>query len=218
MSMLLIPPTTGWTATDLAQRFGPMPLWRFCFDPPAGEATEDDVERLDAHYDLHCELIDGVLVRKTMGSFESVVAIEIASILRNYVKPRKLGWVLGEAGMLRLWPGRVRIPGVSFISRDQPADGAFPRDQRIADLYPDLAVEVLSDSNTKEEMSEKRSDCFQSGARLLWIIDPSTKTAEVYTAMDEHSSIPQHGVLSGDPVLPELTIPLANVFNIDGPI
>lgn len=216
MSALLDPPRTVWTATDLARRFGSMPLWRFCFDPPPGEATEADVDRLDVHHDIHCELIDGVLVRKTMGSFESILACELIGLLRDFVKPRKLGWVLGEAGMLRLWPGRVRIPDVSFISRDQTPDGKFPQDQAIADLYPDLAIEVLSNSNTDEEMTEKRSDYFQAGTRLVWIIDPVKKTAEIYTAVDEHHTIALEGALTGDPVLPGLTIPLATVFDVDG--
>lgn len=218
MSSLLTPPATGWTATDLARRFGPMPLWRFCFDPPPGEATEDDVERLDVHHDIHCELVDGVLVRKTMSSFASLLATRLATILNLFVLPRHLGWVLGADGMLRLWPGRVRIPDVSFISRDQSPDGQFPRMPAIADLFPDLAVEVLSDSNTDEEMTEKRSDYFQAGTRLVWIIDPKTKTAEVYTAVDQRRSIPTDGVLFGEPVLPGLTIPLATVFDIDGAI
>lgn len=218
MSALLTPPATGWTAADLAKRFGPMPLKRFWFDPPAGEATEDDVERLDAHHDIHCELVDGVLIRKTMSSFESLVGMRILTILNVYVLSKNLGWVLGEAGMLRLWPGRVRIPDVSFISKDQTPDGQFPRKPAIADLYPDLAVEVLSDSNTDEEMAEKRSDYFQAGTRLVWIIDPKTKSAEVYTALDQHQTIPANGALAGDPVLPGLTIPLATVFDVDGSI
>lgn len=216
MSALLDPPQTVWTATDLARRFGPMPLWRFCFDPPPGEATEDDVDRLDVHHDLHCELIDGVLVRKTMSSYESLIGMWLVTMMNLFVLPRKLGWILGEAGMLRLWPGRVRIPDVSFISRDQTPGGRFPQDQRIAELHPDLAVEVLSESNTDEEMAEKRSDYFQSGTRLVWIIDPAKKTAEIYTAVDEHHTIAIDGVLTGDPVLHGLTIPLATVFDVDG--
>ena len=195
-----------------------MPLWRFCFDPAPGEATEDDVDRLETQHDLHCELIDGVLVRKTMGNYESLLAIEIAALLREFVKPRKLGWVLGEAGMLRLWPGRVRIPDVSFISRTQTPDGRFPQEQRIADLHPDLAVEILSPANTDEEMSEKRRDYFQSGTRLVWIIDPVKKTAEMYTAADQRTAIDLDGVLTGEPALAGLTIPLKTVFDVDGPV
>ncbi len=102
MSAVLETPQTTWTATDLARRFGAMPLWRFCFDPAPGEATEDDVDRFETQHDLHFELVDGVLVRKTMGSYESLLGIRIATLLNLFVLPKKLGWVLGEAGMLRL--------------------------------------------------------------------------------------------------------------------
>lgn len=207
---------TPWTVADLSRRFGAMPVWRFCFDPPPGAATEDDVERFDVHHDLHYELIDGVLVRKPMSSFESLLSMRLVTILNLFVLPRKLGWILGEAGMLRLWPGRIRIPDVSYISRAQTVDGNYPRNQPIADLFPDLAVEVLSPSNTAEEMEEKLSDYFQSGTRLVWIIDPATKTAEAWTAVDQQTAIPADGLLTGEPVLPGLSIPLAKVFDIDG--
>jgi Uma2 family endonuclease len=215
MSSLLDRPTTAWTATDLARRFGPMPLWRFCFDPPPGEAVEEDVDRLETHHQLLYELVDGVLVRKTMSSYESLLAMRVATLLNLFILPRALGWVLGPDGMLRLWPGRVRIPDVSFISREQTPDGRFPQDQRIADLHPDLAVEILSDANTDEEMSEKRSDYFQSGTRLVWVIDPKTRSAEIFTSPDLKQTIEPDGVLTGEPVLPGLTIPLAKVFDID---
>jgi len=218
MSALIDSPASNWTATELARRFGPMPLARFCFDPPPGEATEDDVDRLDVHHDIHCELIDGVLVRKIMSSFESLIGMRLLTIMNVYVLSHKLGWVLGEAGMLRLWPGRVRIPDVSFISRTQTPEGRFPREQRIADLHPDLAIEILSDSNTDEEMSEKRADYFQAGTRLIWIIDPKQKTAEIYTALDAHRTIGIEGTLTGEPVLPGFSVALAHVFDVDGVI
>ena len=63
------------------------------------------------------ELIDGVLVEKVMGYWESMLAIELAGLLREYIKPRKLGTLAGEGGMLLLSPGLVRIPDLSFISR-----------------------------------------------------------------------------------------------------
>ena len=63
------------------------------------------------------ELIDGVLVEKVLGYWESVLAIELARILGNFVRRRKLGTLAGDAGMLRLSPGLMRIPDPSFISQ-----------------------------------------------------------------------------------------------------
>lgn len=208
------PPAVSWTLAELATRFGPMPAWRILSDPPPGEASEDDVIRLHAENKQLCELVDSVLVRKTMGAYESAVGVILATYLLQFVKPRKLGIVLGEAGMLQLWPGRIRIPDVCFISKDQLPDGQLPRRPAIPDLYPDLAVEVLSESNTTAEMTEKLHDYFQAGTRLVWYIDPSKRQAEVYTSIEEKSMVMETGSLTGEPVLPGLTIPLAEVLNV----
>lgn len=205
----------AWTLSELLKRFGPMPAYRFMTGYPIGEATEEDVDELQIRTKMLAELVDGVLVRKAVGSYESIVAMEIAAVIHAFVKKHKLGWVLGSDGMLRLWPGRVRIPDACFIAKTQTPDGKFPRHERIATLYPDLAVEVLSDSNTREEMHEKLRDDFQAGTRLVWYVDPLTKTAAVYTAVDRVTTIPSEGVLTGEPVLPGLSIPLKDVFDVE---
>ncbi len=56
----------GWTAVDLVERFGDIPLSRIVRDPPPGTATEQDVIDLDGHQDRLCELVDGTLVEKTV--------------------------------------------------------------------------------------------------------------------------------------------------------
>ena len=56
----------GWTAVDLVERFGAIPLSRVVQHPPPGIATEQDVIDLDDHQDRLCELVDGTLVEKTV--------------------------------------------------------------------------------------------------------------------------------------------------------
>lgn len=214
----LIEAAIDWTVADLHQRFGPMRLSRICFEPPPGRATEEDIDDLEQRTNRLFELVDGALVEKTMGSYESLVGGEVYARLREFVRRHRLGWVLPSDGMLRLWPGRVRIPDACFISREQTPDGRFPRQERIASLYPDLAVEVLSDSNTREEMDEKLRDYFQSGTRLVWYIDPRTQSAEIFTSVDRKTTVFSDGQLTGDPVLPGLTIPLKDLFDVDGPL
>lgn len=74
-----------------------------------------------------CELVDGTLVEKPMGWEESAIAGLIIHFLVSFTKPRRLGTVLGADGMLRLVPGLVRVPDVSFLrgasSRDISAVG-----------------------------------------------------------------------------------------------
>jgi len=195
-----------------------MPLSRFVFDPTPGTATEEDVHRIQRETREVCELVDGVLIRKSMSTYESILAIRVCTLLNLFVLPRRLGWVLGEAGMLTLWPGRICIPDATFISREQTPNGKFPKDERVAELYPDLAIEVLSDSNTREEIDEKLQDYFRSGTRLAWIIDPRKHSAKIYTSFNDPLTIGEEGTLSGEPVLPGFSMSLATVFDIDGPL
>ena len=52
----------------------------------------------------------------------------------------------------------------------------------IPDLDPDLAVEILSESNTPAEIRRKLGEYFDAGVRLAWLIDPRKRTARVYTS------------------------------------
>ena len=77
---------------------------------------------------------------------------------------------------------------------------------------PDLAVEVLSPSNTRREMERKLAEYFAAGVRLAWLIDAAAQTAEVYTSPTEFVAIPRDGQLDGHDVLPGLRIELASLF------
>src|SRR5262245_48364860 len=100
MSMATIVRESSLTVADLADMFGPIPDCRIRRDPPPGKATERDVLAIHAQEKRLCELIDGVLVEKTMGYEESVIAIELARLIGNFVARRKAGLVAGEGGML----------------------------------------------------------------------------------------------------------------------
>lgn len=200
-----------WDAVRLAERFGPIPLDRICMDPPPGRGTEEDVIQFNEHGNRLFELIDGVLVEKTMGAYESMVAVEIAALLRNWVKPRKLGAVLGADGMLKLAVGLIRIPDVAFLSRDKFPRGRFPRDKALR-LAPDLAVEVLSESNTKKEMAEKLRDYFSAGCRLVWYVDPEPREVRVFISPDSSQLVTLDGSLDGGDVLPGFSVKLRDIF------
>jgi Uma2 family endonuclease len=161
--------------------------------------------------DRLCELIDGTLVEKTMGTPESYIAFELGFALRVYLTKHDIGFVYGADGLIQLRPRRVRVPDVSFTSWLKRPDRTVPSDP-ISDLAPDLAVEVLSPGNTRREMTRKLKDYFKGGVRLVWIIDPKSRTAEVYTGADDMTAIEESGSLDGADVLPGFTLPLAKLF------
>ena len=210
MTTAVLPETTmDWTAADLGERFGKMPLWRIRLNP--FPATEEDVLNIHAKEGRWCELFDGVLVEKTMGYRESLLAVALAAYLRAFVQPRRLGKVAGADGTIRLFPGMVRIPDVSFISWNSLPGRQLPREQ-IPTLAPDLAVEVLSPGNTAQEMERKRGEYFGHGVRLLWIVDPLARTITVYTDPATSVILRVGQTLDGGNVLPGFTLALADLF------
>src|SRR6266849_6986317 len=169
---------------DVLARLGDIPPERIRLRPPPGTATEEDAIHSKARSGCLCELIDGTLVANPMGYFESLGAIEVAYFLRTFLAQHDLGFVLGADGMMRVEPGQVREPDVSFFSWDHFPNRVLPPGA-ILDLTPDLAVEVLSPSNTKAEMARKRREYFFGGTRLVWEVDPEKRTVRVYTAPAE---------------------------------
>jgi Uma2 family endonuclease len=205
------PPATDWTAADLLDRFGPIALRRIRLDPAPGTATEQDVLDIHTREDRLYELVDGVLVEKAMGLQESFLAALIIQILGPFVRRHDLGFVLGADGMARLAPGLIRIPDVSFVSWVRVPARRVPKTPMLR-LAPDLAVEVLSPSDTAKEMERKLEDYFDAGVRLVWHIDPRQRSARVFTAADGGTPVKEDESLSGDPVLPGFTLSLRELF------
>jgi len=198
---------------DLLARLGDIPAERLRVPPAPGTATEEDVlAALRMPQKRICELIDGVLVEKAMGYRESQLAIYIAMLLDAFVRPQNLGIISGADGMMRPFVGRIRIPDVGFTSWGRFPNRRRPR-QPVPDITPDLAIEVLSDSNTPAEMRLKREDYIRGGTRLVWIIDPDARTVAVYTQVDPPDRVLRVGdTLTGDPVLPGFALVLADFF------
>lgn len=184
------------TLADLLARLGDIPLERVRLHPAPGTATEDDVLAPPGEAKRLCELVDGVLVEKPIGFYESRLAAVLIRLLEEFVASRDLGIVLGADATLRLERGIVRLPDVSFISWDRFPGRRLPSEP-VPDLCPDLAVEILSSGNTQREMQRKLREYFAAGARLVWYIDPESRTAKTYASVDDETDVPEDGILDG---------------------
>jgi Uma2 family endonuclease len=199
------------TMAELLERIGDVAPHRIRLRPPPGMATERDLIRIHNRTDRLYELVDGVLVEKVMGYGEASLAFHLGRLLGNFVAEHNLGNLAGADGAMRLMPGLVRIPDISLVSWDRLPGRKIPR-VPIAGLAPDLAIEVLSESNTKTEMERKLKDYFLSGVRLVWFVDMERRTVEVFTAPDESVLLTEEQTLDGGDVVPGLALPLRDVF------
>ena len=197
------------TLADVIRRLGGIDPERILARPAPGTATLADVSRLRAQERL-LELIDGTLVRKIMGFRESLLASYLIAVLYPFVRQANLGVVTAPDGLLELAPNRIRIPDVAFLSWAR-LGGQIPQEP-IPAVVPDLAIEILSESNTTAEMRLKRENYFTAGVRVVWEIDPTQRLARVYSDVDAFVTLAEGDCLDGGAILPGFTLPLAHLF------
>lgn len=200
-----------WTIADLQAHLGDIPVERIRLFPPPGCATKADVLEIEDREDRLCELENGILVEKPMVWYESLLASLLSHKINVYLEDHDIGQVLGADGSLRILPGVVKVPDVSFISWARFPEERLGR-RPIPALIPYLAVEVLSDTNTAKEMEAKLHRYFESGVQLVWYIDPESRTAVVYKSPTDVLNVDEDGQLEGGDVWPGFSLSLHWLF------
>ena len=159
-----------------------------------------------------CELVRGELIMVTPAGYaHGNIEIRIARALANFVEPAGLGDVLGaETGFhIASDPDTVRAPDVAFVRAERvPSE----KPQGFFEGAPDLAVEVLSPNDRASEVNAKVHDWLDAGCRMVWVVDPATKTVLVYRSRTQIVVLGASDTLPGDDVLPGFSLPLAEIF------
>jgi len=142
----------------------------------------------------------------------SVLAARIAGFLVGYVDERDLGYVTGADGGFQLGPRTVRLPDAAFISKER----AGGLEGSVFGGAPDLAVEVISESETPRDVLDKARAYLDAGAQMVWTVYPDAQVVDVYRRSADGGmivdTIGADGTLSGLPALPGFTLPLADLF------
>jgi Uma2 family endonuclease len=204
--------TNGWlTLADVLHDLGGVSPKRIRLRPPPGKATEADLIRIQAHEKRHYELVDGVLVEKVMGAPQACVTSDLIFSVKLFLRENDLGFVMTPDGPTRLLERLVRMPDLSFVSWERMPTREYPATP-IAGVVPNLAVEVLSEGNTRREMERKLKEYFLAGVELVWVVDPYKRTVAVYTAPDRVATLTEGDVLDGGSVLPGFKLPVKDLF------
>jgi Uma2 family endonuclease len=179
---------------------------------PTRQLSIEEFERLDEP-GYRIELSNGRLVREPLaGHTHGRIASRIDFLLRQFVQQGDLGEVYGaETGFVLNREARiVRGPDVAFVSRerilpDLPEHGYFPGP-------PDLAVEVVSPTNTASLLQAKILDYLRAGVRLVWVVYPETRTISEHSSLAQSRFLGAGDELDGGSLLPGLRVPIDEVF------
>jgi Uma2 family endonuclease len=158
------------------------------------------------------ELVDGEVVDMGNSGMEHGYVASILNILvGGYVLSQKLGVVCDSSTAFAMKTGNKRSPDFSFVSKDR-LQGVRRLTKGFFQGAPDLAVEVISPSNTFEEIHNKLVEYFENGCRLAWVINPDEQSVLVYRQPQPDRLLKVTDALSGEEVIPGFELPVAELF------
>jgi Uma2 family endonuclease len=162
---------------------------------------------------LRHELIRGELTTMApAGSHHGIVALRIAAALFVHVNAKNLGVTFAaETGFkIASNPDTVRAPDAAFVGQERfeqtgPTDRFWPGP-------PDLAVEVVSPSDSYAEVQDKVFDWLEAGTRMVVVADPRKRVVTVYRSLADIKVLTERDHLDGGDVVPGWNLPVAAIF------
>lgn len=160
------------------------------------------------------ELVRGILRKMPpTGKKHGSVTANITVPLGQHVRVNHLGKIYGaETGFkIASNPDTVRAPDVSFLSQK--------REVEIGDIEgfipgaPDLAVEVISPSDSYSEVEEKVLEWLEAGTRMVFVANPRKKTLTVSRSRADIKVLTEDDTLSGEDVVPGWLLPVKGIFD-----
>jgi len=176
--------------------------------------TEDEVMAPEVvNEDRLYEFVDGRRSEKSVGYREILLANRLCFFINKMILEQGLGIAAVEALIDLGQAGRSQLrPDLAFVSADrwpvdspETAENAWP-------VVPDLAVEVVSPTNTAQEIEDKTVAYLAAGVRLVWIIYPTTGRIYAHEGLTAVRVITRDGELDGGAVLPGFRLPMSKLF------
>jgi Uma2 family endonuclease len=173
--------------------------------------TLEEYARLDEPDERYVsELVRGVVVREPRpGDPHGLVQACVVSVLRVWAKSVGARVTVESGYILSDDPPTLRGPDVAVVlvprkTHDQP--GNWVRGA------PDVAVEVLSPSDTSSAMQEKVLDYLNAGSKLVWLVDPRARTVTVVRPDGSARLLRSREILEGESALEGFSVPVAELF------
>ncbi|MCX7049158.1 MAG: Uma2 family endonuclease [Candidatus Sumerlaeota bacterium] len=179
-------------------------------NPAMTAYTAEDFWQFASKDDYWGELIEGEVFDLTPPGFEhGMISGKITKKVGHFAEINKLGEILTDCGfILTRNPDSVRAPDVSFIRAEKIAKARTPR---FSEIPPDLAVEVISPSDSYSAVVKKARMYLQAGVEEVWIVSLSTRTIEIFRSLTESKIIDEFGAIES-PLLPGLSLPVREIF------
>jgi Uma2 family endonuclease len=182
-------------------------------EPPRKVWTEIEIQALPNDGYIH-EVVNGDLVMSPKNNFEHEhIGTRLLTALENFNQAHRLGAVLGSNFGCWMQNRNCRAPDISFIPKARLRSLGFtPSTRTFLPGAPDLAVEILSPSNSRSEIDSRLKDFFASGTQISWIINPDAECVEICHSPIDRKLVGSGAMLDGEHLLPGFQFPIADLF------
>lgn len=175
--------------------------------------TADELFDLSAG-DGRFELIEGEVYPMTPGGGEhGAISFDVGMVVGPFVRKHKLGRMFtNETGFLiQRKPDTVLAPDLAFVRQERIDILGLP--VKFFPEPPALVVEVVSPSDTVDEVDAKMLRWLRAGVELGLVIHPRVRTVTVYCAVDNIRVLTEKDVFDGEPVLPGFSCRVSDFFS-----
>jgi Uma2 family endonuclease len=176
--------------------------------------TAEDLWKMPEVPGKRYELVNGELVEMPgAGGQHMAMVVFIFEVLKAFVVEHDLGIVYpdGLAYIIARNPDRVRIPDVSFVTHERVPEGGPP--EGFWPVAPNLAVEVVSPSDSAGDLHYKVRDYLTSGVELVWVVWPKSQVVSVHTPGAAVRELELHDELVGGDLLPGFRVRVSELFD-----
>jgi Uma2 family endonuclease len=174
--------------------------------------TIEEFERMEDPPEYRLELVGGTLVREPQpGALHGMVAANVFHALNAHCRAHRSGMVLVEAGYALGPRGLVRRPDASLLLAANLPEEGMP--EGVWRGPPDLAVEVVSPSNSAADIEQKVRDYLTAGTAEVWVVYPRTRTVVVHRAGGTGLRLGEDDEIDGGEVLPGFHAPVRGFFS-----
>jgi Uma2 family endonuclease len=170
---------------------------------------------MEAFYEQYAgkpyELIRGrVIELPPTGILHGGTERRVTALIGAFVDEHELGEIVGAETGFWLSPDTMRAADCAFISREKMAQITEP--QKFAPFAPDLAVEIVSPTDTARDIRDKVDLYLVAGTRLVWVLYPDLRKVDVYLPDQSAYTVNEDGILNGEAVLSGLNIEVVRLF------
>ena len=181
----------------------------------APKVTDSELERLSAENpDTKFETNSKghLLIMSPTGSESGMLNMSLAAQIWNWNQQTNLGVTFDSSTGFKLANGATKSPDVTWIALERWNELTPRQREKFAPIDPDFVIELLSPSDDLPQLQQKMKEYMDCGVKLGWLINPEEKQVEIYRQGRDKEVLNSPQTLSGEEILPELTLDLSTIF------